>query len=80
MPNIGKKVDKKKTGLFKKFDVRRYDCSDEFGGKHYGCRYFVLDLTHDKHARAAMLAYAESCKEEYPLLADDILNERYDKI
>jgi hypothetical protein len=59
-------------GLFHKFDVRRVDGSDALGGKHDGCNYFVLDLTHDKHAIPALRAYAKSCKAEYPHLAHDL--------
>lgn len=62
----------KKRGLYLKFEVTRTDGSSEPGGKHHGCEYFVLDLTHDKHAKAALLAYAESCELEYPLLAADL--------
>lgn len=59
-------------GLYRKFEVKRTDGTDAPGGKHDGCRYFVLDLTHDPHAYAAIYAYAESCEEEYPLLAADL--------
>lgn len=59
-------------GLYKKFEVHRTDGTDAVGCKHYGCEYFVLDLTHDPHARAALAAYAESCAEDYPLLARDL--------
>lgn len=59
-------------GVYQKFTVTRTDGSDEFGGKHYGCNYFVLDLAHDKHARAALLAYAASCAKERPELARDL--------
>ena len=62
----------KTRGLYEKFRVRRLDGSDRLGGKHDGCWYFVLDVTHDPHARAALLAYAESCRADYPLLADDL--------
>lgn len=62
----------KTRGLYDKFTVRRKDGSSEPGGKHHGCEYFVLDLTHDKHASAALLAYADSCAAEYPLLAADL--------
>ena len=65
--------DKRKEGLNDKFRVQRRDGKDAPGCKHYGCEYFVLDLTHDKHAIAAYRAYAESCAEEYPVLASDIL-------
>ena len=60
-------------GMFRKFDVRRVDGSDAPGGKHHGCRYFVLDLDHDVHAQAAMTAYGISCAETHPELSADIL-------
>ena len=47
-------------------------CKDTPGEKHCGCKYFVLDLTHDKHAIAAIRAYADSCCVEFPLLAADL--------
>lgn len=59
-------------GLYKKFVVDRYDGSGEPGGKHAGCEYFVLDLTHDPFAWPALAAYAEACEAEYPLLAADL--------
>jgi hypothetical protein len=59
-------------GLFRKFVVRRTDGSDEPGGKHDGCEYFVLDVTHDKHARAALAAYAASVEETHQQLAADM--------
>jgi hypothetical protein len=63
-------------GLFRKFDVRRTDGSDKPGGKHAGCEYFVLDVDHDPHARAALTAYAEAVKATHPMLAAD-MRERY---
>jgi hypothetical protein len=60
-------------GLYSRFNVTRTDGSSAPGGKHCGCVYFVLDLTHDKHAAAALRAYVESCAAEYPLLAADLL-------
>lgn len=62
----------KTRGLYEKFTVTRNDGSSEPGGKHHGCEYFVLDLTHDPHAAAALRAYADSCAADYPLLADDL--------
>lgn len=59
-------------GIYGKFDVRRTDGKSEPGEKHADCQYFVLDLDHDPHARAALLAYMKSCEMEYPLLAADI--------
>ncbi len=62
----------KTRGLYEKFTVTRNDGSSEPGGKHCGCEYFVLDLTHDPHAASALKAYADSCADDYPLLADDL--------
>lgn len=60
-------------GMFHKFDIRRTDGSSDPGGKHEHCRYFVLDLDHDKHSVDAMRAYAVSCKQSHPQLSADIL-------
>lgn len=60
-------------GLYGKYHVERIDGSSEPGGKHADCKYFVLDLTHDKHALPALEAYALSCQDEYPLLAQDLI-------
>lgn len=62
----------KTRGLYNKFDVRRTDGSSAPGEKHHNCEYFVLDLDHDKHAVAAINAYADSCESEYPELAADL--------
>jgi hypothetical protein len=59
-------------GIFGKFKIERTDGRSERGEKHYGCAYFVLDLSHDEHAKVVMQAYADSCRAEYPLLAKDI--------
>lgn len=58
-----------------KFRVERVDGTDEPGGKHDGCDYFVLDLTHDQFAKNALAAYARACAVEYPLLAQDLLTK-----
>lgn len=47
-----------------KFIVRRTDGRDAPGEKHDGCQYFVLDLTHDPHARVAAGAYASSARAD----------------
>lgn len=66
-------ADKKSLGLFNKFTVTRNDGKDAPGGSHEGCRYFVLDVTHDPHAKAALAAYADSCEPDgYKALADDL--------
>ena len=60
-------------GWHKKYIVRRTDRSDfHQGGKHYGCEYFVLDITHDPHATVALLSYADACDFDKPALAEDI--------
>ncbi len=64
--------DKRAVGLYAKFRVDRTDGQSEPGQKHHECEYFVLDLTHDPHAPAAIRAYAESCRADYPLLAADL--------
>lgn len=64
----------KERGLYEKFHVERTDGSSEPSGRHYGCRYFVLDLDHDPHARLAILAYALSCEADYPALSSDLLD------
>lgn len=63
-------------GLYRKFDVRRTDGSDQPGGKHDGCEYFVLDVTHDPHARPALAAYRDSVAATHPDLARD-MGEQY---
>lgn len=57
-------MDKKSLGLYDKFTVTRTDGSSNVGERHEDCRYFVLDTTHDPHARAALLAYANSCEPD----------------
>lgn len=59
-------------GFYDKFNVDRIDGTDSRGEKHEGCEYFVLDLTHDPFAWPALRAYADACREEYPLLATDL--------
>lgn len=59
-------------GLYEKFNILRTDGSSLPGGKHFECDYFVLDVTHDPHARAALKTYADSCRADYPLLAADL--------
>lgn len=63
-----------KRGLYKKFNVTRADGSSGPGGKHEGCRYYVLDLTHDPFSVQALEAYAKACKEKFPLLHDDLMD------
>lgn len=70
-----KPVDKKYTGLYRKFKVERTDGSSAPGGKHEHCEYFVLDLTHDKFAIPALQAYAKACRGEYTALACDLIDK-----
>jgi hypothetical protein len=65
-------MSEQKIGVYQKFIVTRTDGKSEKGQKHDDCAYFVLDLNHDVHARAAIDAYAHSCKDEYPELAKDL--------
>lgn len=60
-------------GLYLKYYVRRVDNTDLPGGKHHGCRLFVLDITHDPAARAAALAYADATPNQD--LARDLRSE-----
>jgi hypothetical protein len=68
-------ADKKDIGLYGKFKVERTDGKSAPGEKHHGCDYFVLDLTHDPYARAALATYARECEVEYPALHDDLLRK-----
>lgn len=65
-------LDQTKIGIYNKFHVSRTDGSSEPGGKHHGDEYFVLNLTTDKHALSAIASYADSCAQEFPLLATDL--------
>ena len=66
--------DDQKRGLYNKFKVERTDGKSARGEKHDGCEYFVLDMDHDEHARAAIAGYVQSLEdaEEYPALAADL--------
>ena len=65
-------MNDEKRGLYQKYKIERSDGTSGPGGKHEYCPYFVLDLEHDKHAKAAIRAYAESCAKEFPELAKDL--------
>lgn len=56
-------------GILPKYRVERLN---DLAGKHDKCEYFVLDVVHDPHARAAMTAYAASCRGEYQKLAAEL--------
>jgi len=59
--------------IFEKFKVTRTDGRDACNEKHYGCAYFVLDLTHDPHAAQALRAYAASCRKSHPVLSAELI-------
>jgi hypothetical protein len=59
-------------GLYEKYRVSRTDGSSEPGGKHHGCNHFVLDVDHDPHATAALIAYAAAIESTHPALAADM--------
>lgn len=77
LPERDRVLTNRAQGVYRKFDVRRVDGSSEPGGKHHGCEYFVLDVTHDPHARAALAAYAAAVEATHPTLAAD-MRDRYD--
>lgn len=66
------------AGLYRKFTVQRTDGRDAPGGDREGAEYFVLDLTNDPFAKAAIAAYIEACASDggYDELVAD-LSERY---
>jgi len=50
----------------------RLDGTDQPGGKHDGCRLFVLDLTHDGAARVAVARYCDLVEDSRPVLCRDM--------
>ncbi|ADE12175.1 hypothetical protein [Sideroxydans lithotrophicus] len=64
--------DQHQLGLYHKFNITRTDGKDAPGEKHHGDEHFVLNLTTDKNAILAIVAYADACEAEYPLLAADL--------
>lgn len=62
----------KERGAYEKYTVYK---NDEHGEPMYDhdSEYFVLDLVNDPLAADALRAYANSCKDEYPLLSADLL-------
>lgn len=62
-------------GLFVKFRVSRMDHRP----KKANAAYFVLDVQNDPFARAALLAYADSCQGAKPELARDIYEHFRDR-
>jgi hypothetical protein len=72
LPEFDPDTPREEQGMYRKFEVRRVDGSDQPGGKHDGCEYFVLDLNHDPFAKAALAAYAAACESRYPILATEL--------
>lgn len=73
MNDVAQPEDEKRTrGLYEKFRVERTDGKSAPGEKHDGCQYFVLDIGCDPHSIPALMAYAESCKGDYPQLAREL--------
>jgi len=72
--------EKRNRGIYTKYYVSRIDKSDQPGGIHYGCEYYVLDLTYDKYAKVAIAAYADACKTELPALAVDLMAKVKDTV
>ena len=69
-------MSEKDLGLYNKYEVRRTDRRDSHKeDKHYDCRYFVLDLDHDKYALPALESYKKACVKEYPELARELAIE-----
>lgn len=64
----------RERGLYGKFRVHRTDGSTKPGGKHEHCFFFVLDVHHDPHARAALAAYANAVQHGYPQLSRDLFD------
>jgi hypothetical protein len=59
--------------MYRKFHVERADGMHQPGCKHYGCDYFVIDLTHDPDAPAVLAAKAQACAARQPRLAVDLM-------
>ncbi len=62
-------ADDRQSGLHKKFRVERLGGTPH---KHDHCEYFVLDWQHDPFTIPAILAYADACETQYPILAADL--------
>lgn len=72
LPDPNPNLSLTEQGLVGKYRVQRVDGSDRPGGKHHGCRYFVLDMDHDPFAPTALGVYAAICEKQYPALAVDL--------
>lgn len=72
IPEKDPELSNEAQGLYNKFEVYRRDGSSELGGKHEGCDYFVLDLSHDPYAAETLWYYAGACAQSHPLLSQDL--------
>lgn len=71
---MSKEDPDKKKGLYQKYQIKRLNDKE---GKHKNCLLYVLDLNHDKFAIPALKAYIEACEKEYPLLANDLIDNLF---
>lgn len=72
LAEIRRSHEKATTGLIEKFRVSRTDGRDAAGQPHERCRYYVLDLDHDRFALEAIEAYAIACRNDYHILSFDL--------
>lgn len=68
----------RELGLYNKFTVIRNDGQSEPGRKHFGCSYFVLDMSHDDFAMETIQTYMRACKKEYPKLYEGLRDKYFD--
>lgn len=64
-----------RKGLGRKYHVVRLDGRDKPDEHHHGCSLFVLDLTHDPAARAALIAYCAAARVARPALVQDLIDQ-----
>jgi hypothetical protein len=72
IPEDSERLTKREMGIYDKYFVMRGDLQDMRGGRHFGCKHFVIDISHDPFAKETLLRYAELCEKEYPNLARDL--------
>lgn len=73
LPERDPKLPATHQGAFRKYNVSRADGKDAPGGSHEGDEYFVINLTRDAHAAAAIHAYADSCLTTHPQLSIELV-------
>jgi len=66
-------VSQKERGMYRKFIVKRCDGRDQTD--RAGAVYFVLDMTYDPYAKAAVEAYVTACFDTHPKLAIDLIRQ-----